>query len=316
MGKLEDWQEDERIRIELAKQVFGQKANNTSQLMSTSFRYKNTTVATIIRFMNVQNERPTNISQVLRYGLEGFEDLLLTQHPELGVSEEHEAVQVLAQAGIDTAGSKINKKRQYGNLAFESYTGNSRQPSGFQPCFQPSFQPTSGIDPAYLAEAERMLKEKSRPQVHLPDNCQEMINAQFNERSGQVPFDDGLPSNLPRSTVPKAEPASTTKLVLKADGTTKEVNKDRSKQGRKEVFIICRVCNKHSVVLLDFEPESNFLDSDSCPICEGITPHQIPEGDLSEEFEISPFKMPVKELRTRLMAGPSKDQMTLNEEEN
>ena len=287
-NKLEQWELEEQEHARQFHQTFRNQQSKTSKLLSTTFRYQTKDVATIAQFMVEQGERPVNLSQVLRYALEMFEGLVVKDFPQLKVSSESQGVQVLESLGINTATTKINKRRQINNMSLESYIQNS--PQADQERYAPKQSKDFYVDPAILAEAERRM---NGPQVSIPENAGELIEADQEKYTTEYGL-NGLP-------ISKSKPASIPikKRLLSEDGTSKEVSKN--KKGYKEIFIICQVCNSHSPVLLKFNPKDDFIDSDTCPVCDGITPHQIPVGDLSKQFELSPMNVPINEFRKQML---------------
>jgi len=294
MSKLKQWQLEKQSRKETINRVFstnpgknrkGQpKGTNpsrqTSSLMSTTFRYRNKTLATIVQFMQQQGESPTSISQILRYGLEGFETLILDKYPEFTVQSEAHAKQVLSIAGINTTNTRLNKLRQNTNLTIESFEQNT--PS--QTLSQPNL-----VDQA-MAEFNKQ-----------PMTSQQSIESIRQNYSQPMPGMESVtkptPNTRPRLT------------VVKRNGISKQVLRDGSKEPRQQALIVCLDCLKPSYVLLDFIPTSETIDADCCPNCDGVTKHQIAENPNSG---LSPMEIPINKFRQEMLSGGQ----TKNEDSN
>ena len=264
------------------------RAFMTSQLMSTTFKYRNTTAATVLRFMLSHGERPISMSQILRFGLEGMENMILDSAPEFAVTSESEALQWLEKHGLSPGNdSRANLNRIANNLRLENSLGQSQS---MNPSTSPGLDSDFILDPKEVALAQELLKKANRPQVYFNPTTVAKVNA---ESKSESEFESApAPALTPAPEPPAPEPPAQIELkqtVLREDGITFEVKQDKAKARRVETMILCIECKKNpSHVLLDFEPiEGQPIIADCCPNCDGVTTHFI----VTKQMALNGFTM-------------------------
>jgi hypothetical protein len=293
MSFSERWMEEERRRQELGKQLFAAQGGNiTSKLMSTTFKYKNTSVATIAQFMVSLGEKPENVSQVLRFSLEAIETMILDQHREFMVTTESEAIEVLGNLGINSSRTRLNKKRIFNNLSFESLGHVS------EPLVQLSSLKDVNRSPDFIAAYREF--EKSKVQQGKID-----LESYNNANTPDPIVNTGF---TPQNTEPKnIEPGI---LVLKESGEYKVIKRSSVRNKGKEEGLVCLKCiefNKTQLpkrslkatrAILDFEPKSEIVLC-ICVSCEELTPHQIVRGNGQD---IAVMSLSADEFRKQMLA--------------
>ena len=140
MGKIDQWNREEKEHRSKLRSVHPMSTRRpgwnknahqrceksphpsrmTSHLLATTFRYKITTVAVLLKFFREGGENPSNISQVLRLGLESMEDMIVASNPQYSFTSEHEAFQFLQSSGLMEDVSPSNRKRLVNVLALEN----------------------------------------------------------------------------------------------------------------------------------------------------------------------------------------------------
>lgn len=285
MNIIDEWKEEEQQHKDTQRSVFPMsqhkprsvkqhgkqygtyeksphRSRMTSKLMSTTFKYRNTSVATILQFMLENGQQPISVSQILRFSLEGMENMILENQPELAITSETEAIQLLERHGLSPGkDNPTNQKRINNNLILESALN--------RPLGSKEATSTNIVSPEQIAEAQAELRKRTEPQVQFD-------SALVSENNRGVPEGWPIADNAP------SPPTDMSLTVLCVDGISKQVKTNR--QEREEKMIVCTECGKPSNVLLDFETSEGMLfPSDTCPQCEGQTSHVILSGKMARE---------------------------------
>jgi len=299
-----NWREEEQEHRNKLKQTFPISANKprvkgyeksphrsrmTSHLMSTSFRYKNTTIATLLKAMLERGQAPRAISEILRFGIEVVENYLVNSEESYRFNTESEAIDFLQANGINPGQSEKNAKRIINSIITENTL------------FERSFQRVN----VPMVQSSNINNYVSQEDVNKAMSI-------LNEKLQESPhFDRSIVSQDNKVEAPPTQRTTVdmSHLVLKADGSTFKVKQDRSKTGRRSVCIICSKCKRNpSYVLLDFEPnEGQPILADCCKNCEGITPHFIvSSANAKNGFvpSVTPTTVPVDEMKRILQAPP------------
>ena len=318
-----NWKEEEKEHKNKLRATFPMSSNKprikgyeksphrsrmTSHLMSTSFRYKNTTVATLLKCMLEHGQSPRAISEVLRFGIEVVEDYLINTDESYRFNVESEALDFLRAHNLDPTTSGKNAKRITNSIITES----SLFERGFQQVNQPTAQTareaSSHINQEDIDKAMSIFNEKIQavpyhnPSIVSPNNKADVSDRVEATHSNQI-------QQAQVQQVQQVSVDLSSHLVLKADGSTFKVKQDRSKTGRKSVCIVCSKCKRNpSYVLLDFEPnEGQPVLADCCKNCEGVTPHFIVSSISAKNgFEppTAPTAVSPDEMKRILQANP------------
>jgi len=327
MSIIEQWNQEEMEHREMQRATFPMSGNRvrrgprdrkrdyvkspnraymTSKLMSTTFKYKNTTVATILKYMLLNNERATNVSQILRFALEGMESMILNSEPSCEISSEHEATQFLNSNGIFTNSSKANQKRIVNNLTLESVFD---RPIGVR-SYQAQSINESRVPQEEINQAMKELSKIEGPQVYFDESTVSNMNKAKISIDVDKSNETGIPDGWPKPSELKSNISAPKQFrLLNKDGTTKWISSNN--RHREQVMIVCMECSKPSSVLLNFEliSEQIHVIANCCPTHEPeitdhriVTPKEMQEGinileERDGEYSNSEMKRILQQMR-------------------